>query len=95
MRGHINLRQRSLDHESELVALVTPVGVESALSIHLENFATSLGSREQLAIAEFAQSMLVIPKQLSVTAAQDASDAELAARADLVIVHPSQNFPYC
>ena len=38
-------------------ASVVPGGgcVESALSIHLENFATSLGSREQLAIAEFAQ----------------------------------------
>merc|ERR1719198_2777664 len=52
-------------------ASVVPGGgcVESALSIHLENFATSLGSREQLAIAEFAQAMLVIPKQLSVNAA--------------------------
>merc|ERR1712159_650939 len=57
-------------------ASVVPGGgcVESALSIHLENFATSLASREQLAIAEFAQSMLVIPKQLCVNAAQDASE---------------------
>ena len=28
--------------------------VEAGLSIYLENFATTLGSREQLAIAEFA-----------------------------------------
>ena len=28
--------------------------VESALSIYLENFATTIGSREQLAIAECA-----------------------------------------
>merc|ERR1711988_438474 len=64
-------------------ASVVPGGgcVESALSIHLENFATSLGSREQLAIAEFAQSMLVIPKQLSVNAAQDASDMTAKLRA--------------
>jgi len=64
-------------------ASVVPGGgcVESALSIHLENFATSLGSREQLAIAEFAQSMLVIPKQLSVNAAQDASDMVAKLRA--------------
>ncbi len=50
-------------------ASVVPGGgcVEAALSIYLENFATSLGSREQLAIAEFAESMLVIPKQLAVT----------------------------
>merc|ERR1719337_423685 len=64
-------------------ASVVPGGgcVEAALSIHLENFATSLGSREQLAIAEFAQSMLVIPKQLSVNAAQDASDMVAKLRA--------------
>ncbi|POM64039.1 T-complex protein 1, alpha subunit [Phytophthora palmivora] len=52
--------------------------VEAALSIYLENFATTLGSREQLAIAEFADSLLVIPKTLSVNAAKDAS--ELVAR---------------
>merc|ERR1719224_201911 len=64
-------------------ASVVPGGgcVEAALSIFLENFATSLGSREQLAIAEFAQSMLVIPKQLSVNAAQDASDMVAKLRA--------------
>merc|ERR1712060_735059 len=47
-------------------AAIVPGGgcVESALSIYLENFATTLGSREQLAIAEFAESLLVIPKQL-------------------------------
>ena len=36
--------------------------VEAALSIYLETLATTLGSREQLAIAEFAEAMLVIPK---------------------------------
>ena len=36
--------------------------VEAALSIYLENFATTLGSREQLAIAEAADALLVIPK---------------------------------
>jgi T-complex protein 1 subunit alpha len=47
---------------------VVPGGgcVESALSIYLENFATTLGSREQLAIAEFAEALLVIPKQVRV-----------------------------
>ena len=40
--------------------------VESALSIYLENFATTLGSREQLAIAEFAEAMLEIPNFSSV-----------------------------
>lgn len=48
--------------------------VETALNIYLENFATSLGSREQLAIAEFANSLLIIPKTLAVNAAKDSSD---------------------
>ncbi|KAK6202447.1 chaperonin Cpn60/TCP-1 family [Scheffersomyces amazonensis] len=55
---------------------VVPGGgaVETALNIYLENFATTVGSREQLAIAEFANSLLVIPKTLAVNAAKDASD---------------------
>ena len=36
--------------------------VESALSVYLEHLATTLGSREQLAIAEFADALLIIPK---------------------------------
>lgn len=44
--------------------------VETALSIYLETFATTVGSREQLAIAEFAEALLVIPKTLAVNAAQ-------------------------
>ncbi len=48
--------------------------VEAALSIYLENFATTLGSREQLAIAEVADALLVIPKSLAVNAAKDATD---------------------
>jgi T-complex protein 1 subunit alpha len=48
--------------------------VETALSIYLENFATTLGSREQLAIAEFANALLVIPKTLIVNAAFDATE---------------------
>ncbi|KZS98957.1 T-complex protein 1 [Sistotremastrum niveocremeum HHB9708] len=48
--------------------------VETALSIYLENFATTLGSREQLAIAEFANALLIIPKTLAVNAAKDATD---------------------
>jgi len=65
-------------------ASVVPGGgcVESALSIYLENFATSLGSREQLAIAEFAEALLVIPKQPAVNAAQDATDIVAKLRAN-------------
>ncbi|KAH7107395.1 T-complex protein 1 [Auriculariales sp. MPI-PUGE-AT-0066] len=47
---------------------------EVALSIYLENFAGTLGSREQLAIGEFAQALLTIPKTLAVNAAKDSTD---------------------
>jgi len=62
---------------------VVPGGgaVEVALSIFLENFATSISSREQLAIAEFAKSLLVIPKILAVNAAKDATDLVAKLRA--------------
>lgn len=52
--------------------------VEAALSIHLERFANTIESREQLAIAQFAQALLVIPKTLATNAACDAT--ELVAR---------------
>eukprot|EP00903_Cladosiphon_okamuranus_P018371 g16900.t1 len=55
--------------------------VETALSIYLESFATTLGSREQLAIAEFAEALLVIPKTLAVNAAQDATELVAKLRA--------------
>lgn len=55
---------------------VVPGGgaVETALNIYLENFATTVGSREQLAIAEFANALLIIPKTLAVNAAKDSLD---------------------
>ncbi|AMD22977.1 HHR208Cp [Eremothecium sinecaudum] len=55
---------------------VVPGGgcVEAALNIYLDNFATTVGSREQMAIAEFAAALLVIPKTLAVNAAKDSSD---------------------
>ncbi|UJR10660.1 hypothetical protein I4U23_014855 [Adineta vaga] len=54
---------------------------ETALSIYLENFATTINSREQLAVAEFASALLSIPKALSVNAGQDASDLIAKLRA--------------
>ncbi|KAF3340891.1 T-complex protein 1 subunit alpha-like protein [Carex littledalei] len=55
--------------------------VEAALSVYLEYLATTLGSREQLAIAEFAEALLVIPKVLSVNAAKDATELVAKLRA--------------
>lgn len=62
---------------------VVPGGgaVETACSIYLENFATTLGSREQLAIAEFAAALLTIPKTLALNAAKDSTDLVAKLRA--------------
>jgi len=52
---------------------VVPGGgaVETALSIHLEAEARKIHTREQLAIAEFADALLIIPKTLTINAALD------------------------
>ncbi|KAK7267170.1 hypothetical protein RIF29_19835 [Crotalaria pallida] len=67
------------DHFSRVVA--GGGAVEAALSVYLEYLATTLGSREQLAIAEFAESLLIIPKVLSVNAAKDATELVAKLRA--------------
>ena len=54
---------------------------EAALSIFLENYATGMASREQLAVAEFAHALLSIPKQLAVNAAKDSIDLVAKLRA--------------
>jgi T-complex protein 1 subunit alpha len=48
--------------------------VEVSTSLYLENYARTLGSREQMAINEYAESLNVIPKQLAINAAKDATD---------------------
>lgn len=48
--------------------------VEVALSIYLDDFSRTLGTREQLAIAEFSEALQVIPKTLAMNAAKDATD---------------------
>jgi len=55
--------------------------VEAALSIHLEAVATSMSSREQLAVAQFAEALLVIPRTLTINAAQDAIELVAKLRA--------------
>jgi T-complex protein 1 subunit alpha len=52
--------------------------VEVALNVHLQEYATTLDTREQLAIEAFADALLVIPKTLAVNAAKDS--AELVAK---------------
>jgi T-complex protein 1 subunit alpha len=63
--------------------------VEAALSVYLEKYASTLDTREQLAIQEFADALLVIPKTLAVNAAKDSS--ELVAR--LRAVHARSQKP--
>merc|ERR1712216_769544 len=55
---------------------VVPGGgaVETALSLHLEDYARTFDSYEQWAIAEFAEALLTIPKTLAQNAALDAID---------------------
>jgi len=48
--------------------------VEVALNIYLENFASKLSSKEQIAISEFADALLIIPKVLCCNAVQDAAE---------------------
>lgn len=55
--------------------------VETALSVHLEEYSTTLDTREQLAIQEYADALLVIPKTLAVNAAKDSSDLIAKLRA--------------
>ncbi|KAF2200088.1 T-complex protein 1 subunit alpha [Delitschia confertaspora ATCC 74209] len=56
--------------------------VETALHIYLEEWATSVGSREQLAIGAFATALLSIPKTLAINAAKDSTElvAQLRSR---------------
>ncbi|KAF2492070.1 T-complex protein 1 [Lophium mytilinum] len=55
---------------------VVPGGgaVETALHIYLEEWATSVGSREQSSIGAFAAALTAIPTTLAVNAAKDASE---------------------
>ena len=39
--------------------------VEAALSIYLDGVATTMGSREALAVSQFAEALLVIPRTLT------------------------------
>ena len=48
--------------------------VEVSTSIYLEQVSRTLGSREQLAVSEYAEALNVIPKQLAINAAKDATD---------------------
>lgn len=48
--------------------------VEAAVAMHLESLATSMGSRESLAVQQFAEALMVIPRTLTINSAFDATE---------------------
>lgn len=48
--------------------------VETALAMHLDSVATSLGSRESLAVQQYAEALMVIPRTLTINSAFDATE---------------------
>jgi T-complex protein 1 subunit alpha len=71
----------------ENTALVPGGGaVETGLAIHLEDYALSYPGREQLAIVEFAESLMTIPKTLATNAALDVTNII----ADLRVAHANK-----
>jgi T-complex protein 1 subunit alpha len=66
-----------------LLVLAGGGAVETALAIHLEDFALAYPGREQLAIIEFAESLMTIPKTLATNAALDVTNII----ADLRVAH--------
>jgi T-complex protein 1 subunit alpha len=61
---------------------VVPGGgcVEAALSIFLENYASTMATKEQYAVNEFAQALLIIPRTLAMNAAKDAAELTASLR---------------
>lgn len=73
--------KRCLEHNT----LVAGGGaVETNMAVHLLEYANQFESKQQLAIAEFAEALLVIPKVLAVNAAKDAT--ELIAKLKYVVL---------
>jgi hypothetical protein len=54
------------------------LSLQTALNIYIESVAMGMGSRQQLAVAEFAAALLAVPRILAINGAHDA--VELVAR---------------
>jgi T-complex protein 1 subunit alpha len=73
----------------ENTALVPGGGaVETALAMHLEDFALGYPGREQLSIIEFAEALMTIPKTLAANAALDVTNII----ADLKLAHAQKKY---
>ena len=66
----ICVEQRVMESKSLVVG---GGAVETALYLHLKDYAMSLSTSEQLAVEAFGKAMLVIPKTLAVNAAKDST----------------------
>jgi len=79
MNDALNAVKRTLESKT-----VVPGGgaVEGALSVYMERYAESMGNREQLAVAAFAQACLIIPKTLAVNGACDVTGLVATLRAN-------------
>lgn len=55
--------------------------VEAALSVYLDEYSKTIPGKEQLAVAAFARALLVIPKQLAINSALDATELVAQLRA--------------
>ena len=64
--------------------------VEGYLTAYLKSFSLTLNTYEQISIAEFAESLLTIPKQLTLNAALDAPEllAKLLTKMNTALNHP-------
>ena len=67
--------------------------VETALHIYLEEFAVTVSSREQLAIGEFSQALLIVPKTLAINAAKDATELVAQLRVRHALSQRAQDGP--
>jgi T-complex protein 1 subunit alpha len=65
--------------------------VETALAVYLESFANTLSTREQLAVSQFAEALLVIPRTLTINAAHDATELVAKLKAQHYLAQKQTN----
>jgi hypothetical protein len=71
----------SLTHTHSKTVVPGGGAVEGALSVYMESLADTLGTREQISVAAFAEALLVIPRTLAVNGACDATELIAKLRA--------------
>eukprot|EP01006_Ploeotia_vitrea_P058664 TRINITY_DN69939_c0_g1_i1.p1 TRINITY_DN69939_c0_g1~~TRINITY_DN69939_c0_g1_i1.p1 ORF type:complete len:551 (-),score=26.99 TRINITY_DN69939_c0_g1_i1:147-1799(-) len=72
--------------------------VETSVAMHLESLATSMGTRESLAVQQFADALMVIPRTLTINSAHDATELVSQLRSyhyTSQSVEGKENYKYC